>query len=232
MQMKKRMTTFVLSLLLLLGLSVPAAAHDVPDLTRQGQISVTMAYQGKTVSGGTLTLYRVGQVHEDDGNYDFQPTGDFASCGASFADVTSSALAASLAQYAKNHDLSGVTKQVGADGKVAFSNLEVGLYLLVQNKAADGYRKAKPFLVSLPYLEDGVYRYEVDASPKVELTRETTPTNPPKTPPKPSTPKTPGGKLPQTGQLNWPVPVLSILGLCLFAGGWFLRFGKKERHEA
>ncbi len=48
-----------------------------------------------------------------------------------------------------------------------------------------------------------------------------TPTTPPKTPPTtPSNPpKTPGSKLPQTGQLWWPVPILAVLGLLFFAAG-------------
>lgn len=32
--------------------------------------------------------------------------------------------------------------------------------------------------------------------------------------------------LPQTGQLNWPVPVLAVSGVLLFAAGWVLN--KKE----
>ena len=36
-------------------------------------------------------------------------------------------------------------------------------------------------------------------------------------------------KLAQTGQLNWPVPVLAISGLLIFSVGWaMLNFGKKE----
>jgi hypothetical protein len=35
--------------------------------------------------------------------------------------------------------------------------------------------------------------------------------------------------LPQTGQLNWPIPVLVILGLAMFSVGWNLRFGKRRR---
>ena len=38
-----------------------------------------------------------------------------------------------------------------------------------------------------------------------------------------------GPKLIQTGQLNWPVPVLACSGVLLFAAGWVLnRQGKKE----
>lgn len=51
---------------------------------------------------------------------------------------------------------------------------------------------------------------------------------------------TPGGDMPpgpeeppliQTGQLNWPVPFLAGGGVLLFALGWVLAFGKRDRHE-
>lgn len=39
-------------------------------------------------------------------------------------------------------------------------------------------------------------------------------------------------KLPQTGQLNWPIPAITIAGLVLFVTGWILCFGRKrERNE-
>lgn len=37
--------------------------------------------------------------------------------------------------------------------------------------------------------------------------------------------------LPQTGQLNWPIPVLAILGLACVGGGFFLLRRKKGKHE-
>lgn len=77
------------------------------------------------------------------------------------------------------------------DGEIAFTGLELGLYLLVQHKAAKGYETAAPFLVSVPMEEDGVLRYDVDASPKVELEKNR---NPP--PPRPLHPPTPACPIP------------------------------------
>lgn len=39
-------------------------------------------------------------------------------------------------------------------------------------------------------------------------------------------------KLPQTGQLNWPVPVLICVGLALFVVGWVLFFRRKKEKNA
>lgn len=222
--MGKRIISILTALLILCGLPVTALAHAVPEETRKGSITVTMRIGDTLVSGGSLTLYRVGEVHEDDGNYSFVPTGDFTDCGVSLDLVQSPESAEGLAAYAKDHKLTGTTRTVGKDGKVTFSNLELGLYLLVQTRAARGYSKVSPFLVTVPYAEDGVYIYEVDADTKMELEKEPKPTAPPSPPHN-------GGKLPQTGQLNWPVSVLAILGMTLFAAGWVLRFGKRENNE-
>lgn len=221
MQLQKRLFSLLLAVTLLLAVSAAAYAHEAPDLSRPGSIQITM-HQGETVvGGGTLTLYRVGAVREDDGNYSFVLTGDFTGCGEALTEVQSAGLAKKLAQYARNHSLTGTTKTIGTDGKASFPELEPGLYLLVQNKAAGGYQAAEPFLVSVPLLEDGRYLYDVDASPKVELVKE--PATPTTNPPKPTEPS-----LPQTGQLNWPVPVLVVSGLGLFSAGWALRSGKKK----
>lgn len=211
-----------LTLLLLCSMSMTAYAHEVPDTSRGGSITITMTYENKAVPGGTLTLYRVGTVAEDDGNYSFALTGEFTGSHADLTDPSSPDLAKSLAQYVSNQKLAGMTEIIGNDGKVSFSDLELGLYLLVQTDAASGYHSADPFLVSVPMYEDGTYLYDVDGTPKVELEKRPTPT----TPSSPTTPSIP--TLPQTGQLNWPIPILAILGLMMFSVGWILRFGRKR----
>ena len=88
---------------------------------------------------------------------------------------------------------------------------------MVQKTAPAGYGKTEPFLVSLPYLEEGEYQYDVASQPKTDLERNVTtkPTTSPTTKPAASS----GGKLPQTGQLWWPVPVLACGGLgCIVVG--------------
>jgi len=225
MRKLQKLSAFLLAAMLIFSMSLTAYAHDYVQMDKKGTITVTMRMGETAVGGGTLTLYQVGEVREDDGNYTFQPTGDFASCGESFEDVTSPALADSLSKYAKENKLPGVTKNIDENGTVTFTDLEVGLYLFVQNKAANGYNKADPFLVSLPYMQDnGQYGYHVDASLKAELEKEPEPTTP--QPTKPTDPT-----LPQTGQLNWPIPVLAVLGLLLFTAGWVMRYGKRKANE-
>lgn len=221
--MMKKIVSVVSVILLLCALCTTAFAHPVPDLTKTGTVTVTMKSGTTAVGGGTLTAIRIGEVYEDDGDFTFRPTGAFASYGDSFGSLTAPETAAKVAEFAAQKSLTGTTKTIGADGKVVFEGLELGLYLFVQNQAASGYNAASPFIMGVPQLENNAYVYEVDASPKVELTPA--PTEPPTEPP--TVPD-----IPQTGQLNWPVPLMAAFGVVLLLGGVMLCFrGKKERYE-
>lgn len=216
--MKKHLISALLALLLLLCLPLSAAAaHPVPDLTRKGSITITMKYKGKPVSGGTLALYRVGDVHEDDGNYSFVPVKGLEALD--YSDIQSPDLAKAAAKAVEEKKIAAVkTVTIGSSGTAEFSDLALGLYLVAQKTAASGYKMTASFLVSVPYLEDGAYVYNVKADPKTDLEREVKPTPTEK----PSTPSG-GGKLPQTGQLWWPVPVLICMGLGCIAVGLIRR---------
>ena len=216
--MKKHLISALLALLLLLCLPLSAAAaHPVPDLTRKGSITITMKYKGKPVSGGTLALYRVGDVHEDDGNYSFVPVKGLEALD--YSDIQSPDLAKAAANAVEEKKIAAEkTVTIGSSGTAEFSDLALGLYLVAQKTAASGYKMTASFLVSVPYLEDGAYVYNVKADPKTDLEREVKPTPTQK----PSTPSG-GGKLPQTGQLWWPVPVLICMGLGCIAVGLIRR---------
>lgn len=214
--MKRCKNQIMILLALLLCCLWPAtafAAHEVPDLTRQGSLSVTVrdTESGKAVSGGALTLYKVGYVQVDDGNYSFAYTEGFAACGLDLGDLTGATLANDLAAYAKAQHLGGTTLPVGDDGTVVFPKLDLGLYLVVQTQAAENYTVINPFLVTIPLHEADTegYVYDINATPKAGTA---TFVPPPPTPPHDDV-------LPQTGQLWWPVPVLAVCGLLSIVAG-------------
>lgn len=209
----------------------------------------------KPLRGGQLTVYRVAEVQRNNGDLSFVYCGDFDGCGIELGDLTDSTLARQLESYL-SPAAEGTVQTVDSEGCAAFSQLELGLYLVVQTKASAGYQPVNSFLVSLPMAENGQWLYDVDASPKVgactpepetpPVPPETpeTPDNPkkpetPGTPDVPGTPQTPGSPvvtttqetvvIPKTGQLNWPVPMMAVCGMLLFACGWQLNAqGRKE----
>lgn len=227
--MRKHVISGLLALLFLLALPLPAAAHPVPDESRNGHCSITvsMTYKGKALPGGTLALYKVGDVAEEDGNYSFVPVAAIREDFAQFGDIQSPELAGKLSKLEdKLTPMTALPQKVGEDGKVTFLHLPFGLYLVVQKTAASGYEKTAPFLVSVPYLYADKYQYDVTSQPKTDLVREV-PTKPTSPTTKPTT-SGGGKKLPQTGQLWWPVPVLACAGLGCIAVGLFRRWEARD----
>lgn len=195
----KRITALFLSILLLLSLCVTALGHEAPDLTKKGTITIQWKFQGDALPDGALRAYQGKDLSEKN-------------------------LTPELAK-----ELAGMVKASSAikpasfkSGVVTFDNLELGLYLIVQTKSISGYEKIAPFLVSVPLWDKDHYLYEINVSEKFEIKKE------PPTPGTPETPDQPGDKLPQTGQVNWPMPVLLILGLALIVTGTALK--RKSKH--
>lgn len=242
--MKKRIKRICLPILifgLICFVNMPVrAAQNLPDLDKSGSISITMKNTdtGEIVSDGSLALYQVADAVEDDGDFSFRFTDEFSNCGLSLEDIQSEKLSSGLAVYAERKGLRQTIQSVGSDGTVSFTGMKTGLYLIVQKSAAEGYHDVSPFLVSIPMQSGDKWVYEVDASPKVELTDVQSPAQP-ETPTQSETPtqqRSPGAsssgsvgaKLPQTGQLNWPVPVLAVAGILLYAFGWRMNNTKKK----
>ena len=210
----------MLLLTVLVGLSgLTAYAHDVPDESKKGSITVDFEYDNKAVTGGRLAMYRIAKVRQTDGNYDFENLPEFAGFHKDMSDLTSAELARCLADFVDSHNIQPVDARDNKTGSVTFPELSHGLYLVVQVKAASGYEAVQPFLVTVPMLEDGHYVYDVNAYGKIALKKA-------KTDPAGRTPTgtvpggtVPGGGLPQIGQLNWPIPVLALAGCILILIG-------------
>lgn len=201
--LRRRFAALLLMLCLLAAGALPALATsvnirlvDASGNPATGTIRVALydSAKDKALSGGQLTMYRVAEVKRKNGDLSFEYCGDFYGCGIALGDLTDSTLADQLLEYMPQ-GARGTTKTVDADGNAAFENLELGLYLIVQSKASNGYAPIKPFLVSLPMAENGKWNYEVDASPKVggytPVNPDTPPVPPTPVPDKPGTPEQP-----------------------------------------
>ena len=131
-----------------------------------------------------------------------------------------------------------------ADGQLTWKNLAPGLYMVVRVQAAPENETtlADPFLVSVPLLEDGVLYSTVTTTPKFAVEEETgTPPEPtplqPAATPEPVIPQgmdvPAASRLPQTGQLDWPIPILLVAGAGLLMLGLALRHKQENSdHEA
>ena len=117
------------------------------------------------------------------------------------------------------------TETTDADGKLTFSGLTPGLYLVYRSNSAKANKdfEMQPFLVAVPQTYPEGTVFDVTVSVKFSgPTEDPTPSNVPSTdPPKPD--------LPKTGQLIWPIPVLTLLGFGFLVLG--LLFNRKKQIE-
>lgn len=220
--MKNRILSFLLVLVLLSALAVNAsAAHPVPDLSQNGSLTFQMELDGVALDNGSLNLYKVGEITDDDGNYFFQLIDGREIL---LSEEIDQILAEEMLTLAKASALTKLSAPIEG-GKAAFTDLPVGLYVVWQDTsdATEGLFPIQPFLISVPRFQNGIYASDVMAKPK----------NAPETiPPETTVPPKPDETLPQTGQLNWPVPVMAMAGAVLFILGWLLfTRGKRMSHE-
>ena len=239
--------TLLFALLLALPVSGIALAADTSvDLNHKTGSITLMLHEGggssAPISGGAFALYRVADAVGRNGGFLCNYTPEFTGCPVSPDALEEEEAAKQLAVYAAKH--AKEYAKAGADGsRVAFTGLPLGCYLVVQVGQMPSDDSIAPFLVPIPMRNTAGtgWVYDVDASPKVGPKPEQTSESVSQTvKPDVSEKLTSGGSvspgpeepsLIQTGQLNWPIPVLAVAGMLLFALGWALCFHKRSRHE-
>lgn len=141
----------------------------------------------------------------------------------------------------KNGILPLKTGTTDQNGTLIFQNLDPGLYLLQGKDTVKGnkcYRTTPSLLTISGSISEDVWtdKEELEVKPKCEITEETETEKeteasvgtetPAETPP--TYPDDPGSRLPNTGRLLWPIPILSAAGLLLFVIGWKKRNRSKN----
>lgn len=241
MRKARRILSMFMTVCMVFAMSAVVFAEETavssisPDYNQKGSIAVEMVSTdtGKVIPGGEMTLYKVAVAIQVGGNNIFQLTEDFKGSGVSLDGISESdagekELASALETYANNHKLAGEAMTVDDNGRAEWGNLELGLYLIVNTAAAEGYAPINSFLITVPRYLEGSYVYDVTANPKVGTATAAAVKTP-----EPNTKTTVSGrKLPQTGQLWWPVPIMAIAGMMFVMFGWYEKRRSGEGHNA
>lgn len=177
-------------MLLLLAQSPVAAAGEFT-----GSVQVTLAAGDLAVTNGAVTLYQVG-IKTEEG---YRITEAFGGGIVKQADADSDKLAQWLAETAEEN---GMTMLLDADGHAVFSELEEGLYMLVQTERMDGFYPIRPILLTIPEEERWDVRIYREPVPVVT-------------------------EIPKTGQS--PLPLLGVLGMILSSIGLLISAGKVRK---
>ena len=161
----------------------------------RGSVQVKLNTGELPVINGTVTLYQVG-VKVEEG---YRILDSFGGGIVRQEDADSDKLAQWLAESAEE---TGISLLLDADGKAVFSELEKGLYILVQTERIDGFYPINPILLTIP--EGAQWDLTIFREPVPVVT-----------------------ELPKTGQS--PIPFLGILGMILSSAGLLLCAGKKRK---
>ena len=216
MSIKKRFLRLCLACVLILGCSISCMAAPA-----DCKLTVKLYDEHKqTIDGIHVSICKVADIN----GTDYIPTDAFVDSGLSIAGLVkhpTAETANAVYQYVKKHQIES-TSAHSQNGEVFFDSLDHAIWLVFCQEEQE-YR-FNPYFVFLPQTVNGKVQYEVVAEPKLEQNT---------TEPEvviPNTNQT-GDKLPQTGQLWWPILMLSIAGGCLVILGIMELRNKRNEKE-
>lgn len=210
---------FALTAVILTLLMTAVTAHGAQiDADRIGSVTLSIRYADGVVSGGNIRMSRIATVANDSGDIRYRLTPELSDSELDVSKLSEWEFAQAAYEEATEKELPYTEKTIGADGKVSFEDLSTGVYLFYQTDPAEGFDTLRPFVASVPLYQDGAYVYDVDASPKLRLLTKATSDEPPQK----------DEKLPQTGQLKWPIPGLFLYGLFFVLIGIYIVTDTRE----
>ena len=171
--MRRKIITLCVTVLLIMTCSVTVSAQDF-DLQKSGSVSVTLTeqYDKEPIVGAELNLYYVANVNMNtDGNLSYVYTDAFADSG---FDIDDPSLATKLDSFVLEHNVSSIKVTTDETGTATCKDLALGLYFIRQTGAVEGFATCTPFMVTVPGMNTDGYVYDVNASPKTEVSRLTT----------------------------------------------------------
>lgn len=196
------------------------ANNDLDGSDEIGMIHFDFSDGETPITGGSIQLRQIAVWHRDSWTYSWCE--GYENCGMALKlkSITPDN-AKRLFVFAETNRLPARTIEIGPDGAADVRDLEYGLYLVSQVEPFEGYLPMTPAFIHVPIQVNRELIYHVDAKPKIEpLIPETT---------VPSTTEPGIPDIPDTGQINWPIPVLLLAGSVLMILGLCLR--KEKNHE-
>lgn len=170
MKWKNRLFTITKMFLLLLTLVLPwTAQRQVLAANSTGSIAISLKDLGTPKNDVTFKAYEVGEWNGEEGTWRLIDI--LSSTKISLKDLEYAsdwdAAALTLSQQKELGSLPSVSGKTDADGKLTFTSLDWGMYLVVQEGESE-YGIVSPFLAAIPYVEDGVQKSDLAVQPKSE----------------------------------------------------------------
>ncbi len=160
---------FAFMAILLLGAKPSVIfAEETPET---GSLVLTLQDDDKQpVVGGTITMTKVADFSEEDGNLAWTLVEAIDPARTPVENPEDRQTIKDLKEKVKAAGIEGITVDVDQEGKAAFTDLPLGLYLVTQETPAPTYNPITSFLIGIPEInEDGTRNYNLDAFPKTKI---------------------------------------------------------------
>lgn len=158
----KKAVALTVTVLMILCLALPCFAA-----TQKGSVTVTLEDKQKNkINGVTVNICQIA-ILDSTGYYPAKP---FENSGISISGIITTpnlATAKSVAEFVDNNNVTGQSL-VSENGKVTFSDLDIGIWLVYPNK--ENKYKFNPFIVFVPFKSEDSLCYDVTSAPKLEDT--------------------------------------------------------------
>lgn len=160
---------------MLTGSMAQAVLADDYVAGKTGNINLTIQETGedgtvKPIPNVKMTLYKVGSVTFD-GNVHFVADNALQFTEIDFENLKTAdewyKTAETLSAAVKRADFNGSEMQSDAEGKIVYSNVAEGVYLIVQSNPDDPDVSVSPMVLTVPFAEESTgWTYDVQAYPK------------------------------------------------------------------
>lgn len=160
---------------MLIGSMAQAVFADDYVAGKTGNINLTIQETGedgtvKPIPNVKMTLYKVGSVIFD-GNVHFVADNALQFTEIDFENLKTAdewyKTAETLSAAVKRADFNGSEMQSDAEGKIVYSNVAEGVYLIVQSNPDDPDVSVSPMVLTVPFAEESTgWTYDVQAYPK------------------------------------------------------------------
>lgn len=166
---------FLVMAVMLTGSMAQAVLADDYVAGKTGNINLTIQETGedgtvKPIPNVKMTLYKVGSVTFD-GNVHFVADNALQFTEIDFENLKTAdewyKTAETLSAAVKRADFNGSEMQSDAEGKIVYSNVAEGVYLIVQSNPDDPDVSVSPMVLTVPFAEESTgWTYDVQAYPK------------------------------------------------------------------
>lgn len=172
-RMKKRskMAAFLAAVIVTtMSLCQGAFAGESANIDTNRPVSLTVDLEAEN-KNATISIYQVGQWDGAAGAYTLSQT--FAGSGANVTDYTANGVltaSKTLVQFISDNQISALGTQSTQSGKLQFSGLSTGLYLVCQSRTSTDNVTVSPYLTTLPVYNEETHgwEYDVKSLPKYE----------------------------------------------------------------